>query len=399
MPAQYKANRLLLRKECSIISAMDGLSINGLLEYAVGVRRALHAIPELSGCEYETSAYVRARLEELGYAVRAVHTGLIADVPGGSGGIVALRADFDALPITERTGLPFAASCGRMHACGHDGHTAMLLAAAKAFAARPPKRRVRLIFQFGEEGEGGAEKMIEGGALDGVTEIYALHLCPELEKGKLATNDGTLFAGVMEFDADIAGRSSHCASPETGADAVMAAARFVVESKRIAESGGGALMHTGRAEAGSARNIVADRAHLECSFRYFDKGRLAEVRDELKELLARLDGEFGTRSGITVHALYPPLVSDARCVRKMRALAGAEHIDGRYTAEDFAFYAEKVPGCMCWLGIRDENHTSPLHSDTFDFDESVMAKGIETFVALGDAESIQAGDGDAVKER
>lgn len=369
---------------------MNDMTTDELLAYAVKMRRALHSMPELSGEEYHTSAFIRRELEGMGYTVRSVHTGLIADTDGGSedDGIIALRADFDALPITERTGLPFAAACGRMHACGHDGHTAMLLAAAKRYAEVPPRRKVRLIFQYGEEGEGGAEKMIEGGALEGVTEIYAFHLCPELEKGRFATNSETLFAGVMEFDVDIKGKSSHCASPAGGADAIAVAARFITEAKRMAEKHGDALMHTGKINAGSARNIVADAAHLECSFRYRDKSRLAEVRSGLEDTLRGLDSEYGTGSAINIHALYPPLVNDKRCVRKMMVLTDAEYIDGRYTAEDFAFYTEKVPGCMCWLGIRDEKHTSPLHSDTFDFDESVLVKGIAAFIAVADAKSI-----------
>ena len=365
---------------------MDKAESRDLLAYAVSVRRKLHASPELSGEEYGTSAFIRGELERMGYTPRAVHTGLIADA-GKSGDILALRADIDALPIAENTGLPFAAKCGRMHACGHDGHTAMLLAAAKYFSAHPPARRLRFIFQFGEEGEGGAEKMIGGGALDGVSEIYAFHLCPELEKGKFATNDGTLFAGVMEFDTEVRGKSSHCASPEEGADAIAAAAHIIAEAKRLAERKGNALMHTGKITGGYARNVVADRAILECSFRYTQKSRLAEVREELAALLRETDEKYGTRSERKIKSVYPPLVNDARCAAKMAELTGAGYIGGRYTAEDFAFYAEKVPACMCWLGIRDEKHTSPLHSDTFDFDESVMEKGIETFVKLAESGS------------
>ncbi len=362
---------------------MDTAEIRELLGYAVAMRRELHALPELSGEEYATSAVIRRELEGMGYAVRAVHTGLIADT-GGSFPAIALRADFDALPISERTGLPFAATCGRMHACGHDGHTAMLLAAAKHFSRTKLSRNVRLIFQFGEEGEGGAAKMIEGGALDGVSEIYAFHLCPELEKGRFATNTETLFAGVMEFDVHITGRSSHCASPEEGADAIAVAARFITEGKRTAERKDGALMHTGRVTGGHARNIVADDVLLECSFRYREKSRLPEVRAELAELAAKLDGEFGTHTSVAVKSIYPPLVNDRACAEKMKRVTGAGYIPGRYTAEDFAFYAERVPGCMCWLGIRDDKHTSPLHSDTFDFDENVLAKGIEAFVMLAE---------------
>ena len=382
-----------LSEICSIINAMDILSaqeIGELLGYAVRMRRVLHACPELSGKELRTSAILRRELESMGYSVRGIHTGLVTEARGREGGTIALRADFDALPVTEKTGLPFAADCGRMHACGHDAHSAMLLAAAKRFSYRPPARNVRLVFQFGEEGEGGAATMIEGGATHGAEEIYAFHLCPELEKGRFATNSSALFAGVMEFDVDIAGRSSHCAAPEQGADALAAAACFVTESKRMLEECGGCLMHTGKAAAGNARNIIAADAHLECSFRYRERDALVRAREELNGLCVSLGEKYGVVFSLTVRAVYPPLVNDPRCVSKIRALTGAGHMDGRYTAEDFAFYAEIMPACMCWLGVRDGTHTSPLHSDTFDFDENVMAEGIKAFVALGDADLISA---------
>lgn len=369
----------------------DAKLIAELLDYAVGVRRALHARPELSGQEYGTSEFIRRELEGMGYTVCGIRTGLVTEARGSRGGTIALRADTDALPVTEKTGLPFAATCGRMHACGHDGHTAMLLAAAKLFTLRTPERNVRLIFQYGEEGEGGAEKMIAGNCLDGVSEIYAFHLCPELAKGTFATNSSCLFAGVMEFDVRLTGKSSHCAAPDEGADALAAAARFVIESK-AALGGENTLMHTGKLVAGSARNIVAGEAALECSFRYREKSALAAAKERLGELLSDIRERTGVSGAMTVRAVYPPLVNDARCVAKLRALTGAGHMDGRFTAEDFAFYAEKVPACMCWLGVRDETHTSPLHSDTFDFDESVMKEGIRAFAMLGDAELISAAE-------
>ena len=361
-----------------------------LFDYAVSMRRKLHACPELSGKEFVTSAIIRSELESMGYAVKTAHTGLFTDVRGrGYGAKLAFRADFDALPVRENTRLPFAADCGNMHACGHDAHTAMLLTAAKYFVSHPPAHDVRLIFQFGEEGEGGALTMIEGGAIEGIDEIYAFHLCPEADKGVFATTaDCALFAGVMEFDVCVKGRTSHCASPENGADAIASAMRFATEAKLAVEKCGGALMHTGKMSGGSARNVVAGEALLECSFRYTVKDRLESARGIFKNVLAECDARYGTQSGVRVKTIYPPLVNDASCVARLSRAVKISPSGGRFTAEDFAFYLEKVKGCMCWLGIRDEKHTAPLHSDTFDFDEGVLALGAEAFVKLADTEDL-----------
>lgn len=355
-----------------------------LLPYMREVRRRLHALPELSSCEYETSAYLGARLAELGYAPRAAHTGLIADVKGREGGrTIAFRADFDALPIRERTGLPFASANGNMHACGHDGHTAMLLGAAKHFAAHPPARDLRLIFQFGEEGDGGAATMIERGALDGVDEIYAFHLCPDLSKGKIGTNRAALFAGVVEFDVTFAGKSSHCAAKSEGADALAAAVDFVTAARPYSVSDK-TLVHAGKITGGSARNVVADAVKTECSFRYFAVSDRDRIVGDLRKLAAVCGAKYGARGELVIRAEYPPVVNDPACVDKLAGVTTIEEMPGRFTAEDFAFYLERVPGCMAWLGVRDEDHHSPLHSDTFDFDESVLAKGAETFIKLAE---------------
>lgn len=352
-------------------------------------RRALHSRPELSSHEYGTSAYIKARLLELGITPRFAHTGLIADIKGRSGKkTVALRADFDGLPIEEKTGLPFASDNGNMHACGHDGHTAMLLGAAKHFAAFPPHNNVRLIFQFGEEGDGGALTMIDHGALDGADKIFAFHLCPELEKGRLGTNRGALFAGVAEFDVSFAGKSSHCACRELGADALAAGAKFVAEARSRFAGRANTLVHVGKMTSGSARNVVASSAALECSFRYFDKSDLEPVLSELRALVRDCGEEFGAAGELSVRSVYPPLVNDPTCVDTLAKVADLTEMPGRYTAEDFAFYLERTPGCMAWLGIRDEHHDSPLHSDTFDFDESVLAVGAEIFIKLAELQEL-----------
>lgn len=350
----------------------------------IGVRRHIHSDPELSGEEYRTSAFIERELIRFGLTPRKAHTGLIADVKGTGTKTVALRADFDALPIAERTGLPFASESGNMHACGHDGHTAMLLGAAKYLSTFAPKNNVRLIFQYGEEGEGGAATMIEHGALDGVDAIYAFHLCPELEKGSVGTNRSTLFAGVAEIDVKFVGKSSHCACRENGKDALAAAVDFCARLDSCRGGKSGTLLHCGALKAGTARNVVAGEAELKCSFRFFDKADSELILSRVRGLVSGIDKVRGTKGSLEIKAIYPPLVNDPACVDRLGELTRLTDMDGRYTAEDFAFYLERVPGCMAWLGVKDEDHTSALHSDSFDFDEAVMRTGAELFIKLAD---------------
>lgn len=359
---------------------------NGLFETVVRVRRALHACPELSSKEFKTSAFLAAELSALGYAVKKTHTGLTADVVGCEGKrTLAFRADFDALPIAERTGLPFASTNGNMHACGHDGHAAMLLGAATYFASHPPKNNIRLIFQFGEEGDGGAETMIRGGALAGIDRIFAFHLCPELDFGKVGTNDGTLFAGVVEHDVRFRGKSAHCAVKESeGADALAAAVRFASTADGCREERANTLYHVGKLVGGRARNIVADDACLECSLRFFSEKDRDAILDNLRASVRDVAAAFGAEGELTVKSAYPPLVNDPSSVAELARVTDLVTVPGRYTAEDFAFYLKQTKGCMAWLGVRDGAHTSPLHSDTFDYDEHVLMFGTELWIKLAD---------------
>lgn len=355
-----------------------------VLDYIVSVRRKLHQMPELSTEERETGDFIAAELKSMGHKVRRILTGSVVDVGGrDKTRTVALRCDIDALPIEEKTPVDFASKNGRMHACGHDGHTALLLALARELSRVKPAVNVRLIFQFGEEGEGGAEQMIEGGALDGVDEIYAFHLCPELDKGRISTCYGAMFAGTVEFDVEFEGLASHCASRGDGIDALAAAADFYKKAPSAADKyKSNTLFHTGHMTAGSARNIVADCAKLECTFRYFDSAAREAVMMNLAKLLTETDSAFRTTHRLTVQAVYPTLVNTAYGVDRMRSLGADTDTLPRYTAEDFAFYLQKTEGCMMWLGTRDETYRSPLHSDTFGFDESALLPGFELFKKL-----------------
>ena len=356
----------------------------GIYDYMISARRALHKLAERSGEEYKTSDYIYAELKSMGYKPKRIATGIICDVRGeNSRRKIALRADIDALPIVEKNDCEYKSESGFMHACGHDGHTAMLLYMAKELSSRKPLCDVRLIFQFGEEGDGGAERMIEKGAVDGVSEIFAFHLCPELDIGKVASCDGAMFAGVVEFDIEMSGCSSHCADKEKGKDAIAAAAEFAVNSQNVnADCRRNTVFHIGEIAGGSARNIVADKALLKCTLRYFDFADVDKIMMRLERMLVECDNKIGTEHRVTVSAVFPPLVNNPASLAKLRALAEVEECEPRFTSEDFSSYLEKIPGCMCWLGCGDQTHRAPLHSDTFDFNERALEYGVKIYEKL-----------------
>lgn len=361
---------------------MDSMS----LEYLIATRRKLHALAELSGEEYKTSAFIFDELKSFGYKPKKIATGVYCDVGKGSHRL-AFRADIDALPIKEKvavTGMGEYAGNSAMHACGHDGHTANLLNVARILAKeKAVKTPIRLIFQFGEEGIGGSEVMIEGGVLDGVDEIYALHLCPELDVGKIGYCYGGMFAGACEFDVNVFGTASHCAMREMGADAISASLQ-VAEVINGAADKLGLLLNLGKIAGGSARNIVADACKSEYTVRFYDSAKCEKFMIDAERALLASDDMFGTSHNLDTKAVYPPLVNSALCVDKARRAAGDRAVETapRLTAEDFSNYLLRVPGCMVWLGLKEEGHDKPLHSDEFSFDERALIAGTEYFMNL-----------------
>ena len=358
--------------------------IMGDFNYLVSVRRKLHRLAEPSDAEYKTSDFIANELSDMGHKFRRIHTGIVCDLKGAdTKRTVALRCDIDALPIIEKSDCPFKAEGEYMHACGHDGHTAILLAVAKELSVRRPSVNVRLIFQFGEEGNGGAEKMIDGGAIDGVDEIYAVHMCPELEIGKVSSTDGAMFAGTIEFDVEFTGKSCHCADSSQGNDALKAAVYYCSKAFGCnSDCSSNTVYHTGKLVCGTARNIVAAQSVAECTLRYFDSATADKLMMRLESYLVESDNLFGTEHRLTVKAVYPPLINNPAALGKVKKIAEVRECEARFTAEDFAFYLQKIPGCMLWLGCKDSNYTSPLHSDTFGFDEKALETGVNVFEKL-----------------
>jgi hippurate hydrolase len=352
------------------------------------VRRDLHKNPELSGAEYETQRYIRAFLSERGIEGRNIETGVVAEIKGSNRNrTIAFRADIDALNIKERTGLEFSSANGNMHACGHDGHAAMLLTLCDILSADPPPVNVRAVFQFGEEGAGGAAAMIERGAIDGVSEIYALHLDPSLSVGSLASKSGPLMAGAEEFTVFFSGVPAHCAEPEKGKNALLPLCGLISNIRGLKKDSGDVLFHVGKVTGGDARNVIAAHAAAECTLRYFDPKNSDEFFARLDGLLGRLDKKYGTAHGIQKFASYPPVCCTETGFNNVkRAVPEILSAPPRFMAEDFAFYLKRVDGCFVWLGTKDDRFYCPLHSDKFGFSEEALVYGIEFYLRLLDAE-------------
>ena len=374
-----------------------------LAETMIKARRAIHENPELSHEERETSALVRRMLESAGISeIEPVFdTGLVATIRGkGNGRTLALRADMDALPIEERRpDLPFhSKKAGVMHACGHDVHTSVLLGVALALQAERDKfsGTVRCVFQPAEEAEPlGAREIIKVGHMKGVEGIVSLHVDPEIPVGLIGVRAGALMAGGQEFTIRVKGRSSHAARPHLGIDALAAACAIVGELQKVRSRRTDPLepvvVTIGRMQAGTAKNIIAETAVIEGTFRVLDeglRGELAHLIESIAQNVARANGaeaSFETLEG------EPVLVNDAPLTDLVRRAAsdilGAERVTEMRRpsmgSEDFAYYARVVPGTMFRLGIRNEEAgmVHPLHHPEFAVDERAIPVGASVMLA------------------
>jgi len=374
------------------------------------LRRALHRRPELMFEEHETSARVVAELESSSIAHvagLARGTGVLAHLPGGPDAPIALRADMDALPIEEDTGRPWSSEHpGRMHACGHDGHTAILLGAARVLAQvsaqRPLPRPVTLLFQPGEEGGGGGRLMVEEGALDGrrigppVERIYGLHGWPTLRLGHVATRSGPMLAASDAFEITIRGTGGHAALPHMLHNPVEAAAAMVSALAALpavaASATDSAVVSVTMIEGGHAFNVIPERVRLKGTVRTLRR----ETRERLHEAIRRTcDGAAAARgctAEVHIDAGFPVTVNDPGCRDRFDVVMARTFGEDRLEefpeptmgSEDFAYYGEKVPACFFALGLQadGESRVPPLHSPYFDFDDRAIATGIRAMVAL-----------------
>lgn len=338
-------------------------------------RRALHTIPELDIHVPKTAAYVRQVLSD--YPCRVFSPwgdAVCAYFDFGKDETLAFRCDMDALPIREETGLPFASRHeGRMHACGHDGHMAIILGLAAHLAEHPAQENVLLIFQPAEETIGGARELCLTGLLETyqVKAIFGLHLWPMLSKHQVASRAGGMMARASELTVEIFGRSVHLAKWQDGKDALAAAAEFVQKAYAINAP---CLLRFGKLTSGSVRNAVSDYSRLEGSLRGFDDEILEKVWQNLQTIAAESECE------IRLHRSqgYPPVCNDAALLQWAKQRYPIEETEPCYIAEDFSEYQLRVPGVFFFLGTGGE----PLHSPKFDFDETVLDTGLALFRSL-----------------
>jgi len=375
-----------------------------LIARVTELRRDIHAHPELGMEEERTASLVESELDRLGIEHRRIATtGVVGVIRGGKPGkVVGLRADMDCLPLTEKTGLPFASQTpGKMHACGHDAHTAMLMGAASALAAMRAELHgtIVLIFQPAEEGPGGAEPMIAAGALDDpkVEAIAMLHVDSRLEPGQIGITPGPVNASADEFHITVKGRGGHGAYPHTAADTIPATAAMVLALQNIAaretDPLKSVIVTMGTIQGGVRNNVIADEVKMTGTFRAHDPAIRNGLEKRARRILDGVASAYGVSAKLDVLYGYPPVVNDETLASNfrdyMRAHSGLDVHSPPPTmgAEDFAYFAERVPGVHARLGIRSEKaeSTYPAHSSEFRIDEDALPVGVKTLVAFATA--------------
>jgi amidohydrolase len=371
--------------------------VSNLKDELVQVRRSLHQIPETAYGEHETNAFLQKYLEKLkpdridylaGTGIKAVF--LAPDATSA----MAFRADMDALPIPEENECVYSSRHeGAMHACGHDAHMAMLLILGKLVSERRKglKKHIVLIFQPAEETDGGAETMIAEGVLQDpiVDEIYGMHLWPDIPAGKVGIKEGAVMASMCDLNIEISGRGAHGAKPHLGIDAIVAAGQLLgmlqTVVSRSVDPYERAVITVGKIEGGTARNVICEKVMLEGTIRTFKPLVFENARNRIQGILKGLETAFGVETRYFETMNYPPVINSDALVQnacKLFDAADISPVKPIMISEDFSYYQKAIPGLYLFLGIADDEHTEPLHSSTFDFNEQVMLYGVETFKRL-----------------
>lgn len=369
-----------------------------LLPDTVRLRRAIHGEPELAFEETKTAGKILNALAPLGLSIRqgVAGTGILADlVVDPRAPFVALRADMDALPIQEENDVDYASRApGKAHMCGHDAHMAMLVAAARILAARRDslRRNTRFLFQPSEEKPpGGAPRMIEAGALDGVEEVYALHVDPRFPVGVAASRAGPMLAQSDRFDITIEGRGGHGSMPATTIDPIPVAAQLVLTLQSIPSRKGGPadpiVLSVCRVRAGDTFNVIPSRAEISGTVRTAKPETARQVPVWLRRMAEMVAAASGATACVRYESGYPPVVNHAASVARVADACAALAREGaplRFVeaeptmyGEDFAYYLQKVPGAFVFLGCGNAavGITEPCHSPRFRIDEEAMALG------------------------
>ena len=365
-------------------------------------RRDFHQFPELSFQEHRTGDVIADELRSMGLEpkVKVGKTGVTADLKFGNGPVIGLRADMDALPIQETSGLPFSSqNDGVMHACGHDGHMAMLLGAAKALTQKDNQYNgtVRFIFQPAEEGEGGARYMIEDGCLEGIDEIYGIHVWNYQPVGEVGVKDGPVLAAADMFDIKIKGIGGHGAAPQGTVDSVVVASYLVQALQTIVSRNTNPLESTvisiGKINGGNNFNIIADEVSLSGTARAYSEENRNLIKTRMKEIIKGVEKTYNANITFDYKDGYPPTINHIGPTQKV--LKAAEKVVGDKAGmpylsmggEDFAYYLKEKPGCFFFVGSapnEQELFETPHHCSHFTMDERALLVGPSIYLNLLD---------------
>ncbi|WP_425446963.1 M20 metallopeptidase family protein [Dethiothermospora halolimnae] len=363
----------------------------------IKIRRKLHQIPEIGFKEFKTSRYIKEKLKEYGYEIEEVaKTGIIAIKKGKSNKkAIAFRADMDGLMVNEKTNVIYSSIHeGKMHACGHDGHMAILLGLALYLSKiNNIDRDIVLIFQPAEEGPGGAKVIVDEGYLDkyNIGAIFGLHTYPGIEEGKIGVKRGPLMAQNGEINIEIKAKSSHGAIPHKGIDGIVIASQLVQSYQSIISRNidplEGAVLTIGKIKGGEARNVIASNIKLEGTMRAFNPEVYNLVKERILDINKGMEKAFNCKIETDIIDFYPPVINDDNLYTTVINALGTEeiiNIDPMMISEDFSYYQQAIPGFFMMLGSRNisKGLIHPLHSCYFDFNEGILIEGVKAYIKI-----------------
>ena len=354
-----------------------------LLPWMIKHRRELHKIPELLYKEVKTSAYLQKVLnKELGFKLTTVGTGIVVKIKGTCPSkTIGFRADMDALPINEEHESDYKSKHkGVMHACGHDGHMAMLLGFAKYLSMNPPVNNVVLVFQPAEEGGGlGAKTMIDSGLID-ANVFYGLHIEPMIEVGKFASRKGVMMAGGEFFDVEFEGGSRHARERDGTQDAVFAAAKFIIDAEKLNKNE--FIFQVGKNDGGFMAGNIADKAQIKGTMRFFETSDFEKAKETLSFIAKDIEKQNIAKVKIAYTGkVYPPLINTPSEVEKIENLDGFQIKNKIFCIEDMSLYIKKYSGMFIELGAKTDGK-NPIHTSKFTFNEKALAVGLQLFKTL-----------------
>lgn len=395
------------RNAAETLPAEGAVTPESVRESVIAWRRRLHRNPELSWHEEQTARFVADTLGDFG-GLEILHptpTSVVARLAGGSAGpVLAMRADMDALPVEEANDHDFVSQVpGVMHACGHDGHTAMLLGAAKVLASRRETLagEIRFVFQHAEEvPPGGAEELVRAGVMDNVDLVIGAHLWSPLEFGKVGVKSGALMAAPDAFHVTVIGSGGHAAMPQQTVDAVAVAAQVITNLQHVVSRNvdplASAVVSVTRIAAGTSYNVIPGQVELSGTVRTFDEALRARIPELMRRIVAGVTSAHGATFEMTYERGYRPVVNDeaaASLVRRAvtRALGPDALVDAIPTmgGEDFSAYQQRAPGAFFFIGARNEARgiVHPHHHERFDIDERALDYGTRLFVAAAELQA------------